>query len=445
MKDFIEGYYCFLEDNFAEEAVEEYKRNLLGIQDMREIYNQRCEDWGCHTDYQINLQLNKQTGLYCIQHNFLLCNDLLINHLLVEQLWSNKDQVDWKRVTNCFDYEVVNKMSCILTHPLVWIPTEDVGEYCVVVGKVAGEVSPPRNYYFEDKRYEFHNQLREQGLVWFADTLPTVNDIYNTDKYDKIPENMILWDRLLEGGYSNLYNTMKFVIEKQGYAKAIEIIELLRQDWNDIITLKLFDFWKLEDYKIENYRLNIFDRMDPFLRSWKKQVSTTHAKNKTEKNENIDQSPKVFISYSWDDEKHEDWVLQLATDLRSTYGIDVILDKWETKLGKPLPDFMANSVSESKRVICIMTPNYKKKSDGLKGGVGLEYSIISSEIQRDIKTEKFIPLFRSGEDAPIFLQGRNFIDMRDDTQYDEKIEELARDILGNPKHKKPTLGETAKF
>ena len=92
-----------------------------------------------------------------------------------------------------------------------------------------------------------------------------------------------------------------------------------------------------------------------------------------------------------------------------------------------------------------MTPNYKKKSDGLKGGVGLEYSIISSEIQRDIKTEKFIPLFRSGEDAPIFLQGRNFIDMRDDTQYNEKIEELARDILGNPKHKKPTLGETAKF
>jgi hypothetical protein len=84
MKDFIEGYYCFLEDNFAEEAVEEYKRNLLGIEDMREIYNQRCEDWGCHTDYQINLQLNKQTGLYYIQHNFLLCNDLLINHLLVE-------------------------------------------------------------------------------------------------------------------------------------------------------------------------------------------------------------------------------------------------------------------------------------------------------------------------------------------------------------------------
>ena len=132
----------------AEEAVEEYKRNLLGIEDMREIYNQRREDWGCHTDYQINLQLNKQTGLYYIQHNFLLCNDLLINHLLVEQLWSNKDQVDWKRVTNCFDYEVVNKMSCILTHPLVWIPTEDVGEYCVVVGKVAGEVNPPRNYYF---------------------------------------------------------------------------------------------------------------------------------------------------------------------------------------------------------------------------------------------------------------------------------------------------------
>ena len=104
--------------------------------------------------------------------------------------------------------------------------------------------------------------------------------------------------------------------------------------------------------------------------------------------------PLVFISYSWDDKMHEAWVLRLASDLCSKYGVDVILDKWEIKLGKHLPDFMATSVRKADRVICVLTPNYKKKSDGLTGGVGVEYSIISAEIQKDIRTEKFIPLYR---------------------------------------------------
>lgn len=37
--------------------------------------------------------------------------------------------------------------------------------------------------------------------------------------------------------------------------------------------------------------------------------------------------PEVFISYSHDNDEHKEWVLQLATRLRSN-GIDVILDRW---------------------------------------------------------------------------------------------------------------------
>ena len=172
-------------------------------------------------------------------------------------------------------------------------------------------------------------------------------------------------------------------------------------------------------------------------------VSTNNYSNSQQTIER--EHPVVFISYSWDGKEHEDWVLKLATDLRTNYGIDVILDKWELKLGKLLPHFMAHAVTDSDRVICVMTPNYKKKSDGLKGGVGMEYSIISTEILQNINTEKFIPLFRSGEDAPIFLAGRDYIDMRDDTKYLEKIEDLARDILEIPKYKKPVLGNIPKF
>lgn len=161
--------------------------------------------------------------------------------------------------------------------------------------------------------------------------------------------------------------------------------------------------------------------------------------------ESTEKRPKVFISYSWDGKEHEDWVLKLAKDLRCDNGIDVILDKWELGLGKLLPDFMAHAVTDSDRVICVMTPNYKKKTDKLVGGVGVEYSIISAEIQKNVKTDKFIPLFRNGEDVPTFLDGRDFVDMRDDSKYSEAIEELVRDILDKPKYKKPALGAIPKL
>lgn len=157
--------------------------------------------------------------------------------------------------------------------------------------------------------------------------------------------------------------------------------------------------------------------------------------------------PTVFISYSWDNKKHEDWVLKLATDLQSKYGIEIILDKWEMRLGKLLPHFMEHAITDSQRVICVMTTNYKKKTEKLAGGVGVEYSIISAEIQKDIKTEKYIPLFREGnlEDIPTFLSGRDFVDMRDDSKYNEEIKNLARDIWNEPKYKKPKLGAKPKF
>ena len=150
-------------------------------------------------------------------------------------------------------------------------------------------------------------------------------------------------------------------------------------------------------------------------------------------------NPKVFISYSWDNVTHEEWVLKLATQLYEK-GIDVILDKWELKLGQLLPNFMEQSISKSQRVICVMTPNYKKKTEKLEGGVGYEYSIITAEILNKIDNTKFIPLLRTGEkeDAiPTALGGRLFIDMRNN----EDVDELLKDIYNESK--KPA-GEKSK-
>lgn len=163
-----------------------------------------------------------------------------------------------------------------------------------------------------------------------------------------------------------------------------------------------------------------------------------------------EETPTVFVSYSWDSQEHEAWILELATKLREN-GVNAILDKWDLgSLGKPLPNFMENAIANSQRVICVMTPNYKKKTDNLSGGVGYEYSIMSAEIfTDDINTTKFIPLFRSGTDAdaiPTILKGRKYVDMRDDTLFDDKfLHELLRDIHNEPKFKKPGMGNKPTF
>ncbi len=159
--------------------------------------------------------------------------------------------------------------------------------------------------------------------------------------------------------------------------------------------------------------------------------------------------PKVFISYSWDSEEHKKWVLDLATKLCEN-GIDVILDQWEisNRGGSPIPNFMINSVSSSERVLCIMTPNYKLKTDKLEGGVGFEYSILSSEIAEDLKTTKFIPILRNGDEqqsTPILLKKRIGYFMRDEDDFDTVFNDLLRDLYNEPKIVKPTLGKKPKF
>ena len=140
---------------------------------------------------------------------------------------------------------------------------------------------------------------------------------------------------------------------------------------------------------------------------------------------------KVFISYSYDDEQHKQWVELLAKKLKEN-NIDIILDKWHTKLGQPLTNFMEQSVLNAQRVICILTPTYKKKADNLRDGVGYEYSIVTSEILKQVGTTKFIPVLRSGnrDDAiPISLNGRKYLDMKNDADFDEKVCDLLNDLI----------------
>lgn len=154
--------------------------------------------------------------------------------------------------------------------------------------------------------------------------------------------------------------------------------------------------------------------------------------------------PRVFISYSHDNESHKRWVNKLATVLRQN-GVDVLLDQWELRLGDNLVRFMEQSVSGSDRVLVISTDNYVSKANGNKGGVGYEKMIVSSELLKDLNTNKFIPVVRkadSNNKLPICLSGRLFIDMSNDSEFEFKIEELLREIHNEPILTKPQMGSS---
>ena len=55
------------------------------------------------------------------------------------------------------------------------------------------------------------------------------------------------------------------------------------------------------------------------------------------------ETPKIFISYSWTNPVHEEWVINLAERLVSD-GVDVVIDKWNLKEGQDKFNFMETMV-----------------------------------------------------------------------------------------------------
>jgi hypothetical protein len=161
--------------------------------------------------------------------------------------------------------------------------------------------------------------------------------------------------------------------------------------------------------------------------------------------------PKVFISYSWTNAEHEQFVLELATSLR-THGVDAVLDKWDLKPGQDKFVFMESMVVDPEvgRVLVICDRKYQEKANSRAGGVGTESQIISQEVYGKVNQTKFIPIVCEYDEddqpcLPIFMKGRIYIDMSTDERYGAGLDELLRQIYEQPFHEKPKLGAAPAF
>jgi TIR domain len=157
-------------------------------------------------------------------------------------------------------------------------------------------------------------------------------------------------------------------------------------------------------------------------------------------------NPRVFISYSWDSDEHQEWVLTLATRLRQE-GVDVVLDEWNLGLGENRFHFMERSVVSAEFILLVCTPIYAEKSNDREGGVGYESNIITTQIAEKTDKQKFIPVLRAGDwksALPVWLKHMVGCNLSADPYSESEYRKLLR-TLHRQQAVAPALGPRPSF
>lgn len=196
---------------------------------------------------------------------------------------------------------------------------------------------------------------------------------------------------------------------------------------SEIIGKKISEVNKMSKKQIKKFLLANPDIFNDFLHDWEYKQHASYD-IQSDKKGVIMKNKKLFISYSWEDKEHEKWVRNFANDLSAHFDIKI-----DDKLpyGADLNVFMEQSINSSDRVLLILTPEYKRRADERKNGVGYETNVITNDMIKDNNTIKFIPIIRKGDknlSFPIYLGNKKGLNMTDDSGYVENLKLLIDDL-----------------
>ncbi|CAE6840442.1 hypothetical protein R69746_06898 [Paraburkholderia aspalathi] len=162
-------------------------------------------------------------------------------------------------------------------------------------------------------------------------------------------------------------------------------------------------------------------------------------------------APSLFISYSWSNPAHEQWVIDLAERLTHD-GVYVTLDKWDLREGHDAHAFMEQMVTkaEIKKVAIIFDKEYARKADDRDRGVGTETRLITGEIYKQSSQEKFVAVIAEKDEegnpyVPAYYSGRIYIDLANASRIEEEYERLLRWIFDRPLYSRPPIGTAPSF
>ena len=153
-------------------------------------------------------------------------------------------------------------------------------------------------------------------------------------------------------------------------------------------------------------------------------------------------NPKVFVSYSWDNDEQQEWVIALVNGLRQN-GVDATLDKFETQKGTVnLYSMMIDRIKESDYTLIIVTNAYVDKADSTSGGVGFETKMLIPYIEDNLY--KIIPIintkWNSSRRMPFYLRGAHYIDFSNSKIYEDSFSEFLHRIFKVDLIEKAELG-----
>jgi CheY-like chemotaxis protein len=141
--------------------------------------------------------------------------------------------------------------------------------------------------------------------------------------------------------------------------------------------------------------------------------------------------PKVFISYKWEDDAHNNWVMKLAVELRSA-GIEAIFDRWEVRLGDSFTDYMTSKINEADVVLFVMTTASVaavEAGGGEGGAVKFEMQLATSRRTAGANL-RIIPIYREGDKTAAHVRDHRYVDFRDDSKCEQNLQLLIDDLLG---------------
>lgn len=134
---------------------------------------------------------------------------------------------------------------------------------------------------------------------------------------------------------------------------------------------------------------------------------------------------EAFVSYSWDNREHQEWVHEFTNKLRDS-GIDATFDKFVIQDGELNLNKMMIQNMRKDYIIMILTKNYAKKANEFEGGVGYETLLSLPVIQKT--PQKIILINKESNDIssaiPDHLEGAYYFDFSDHRTTNEKFDEL---------------------
>ncbi len=142
---------------------------------------------------------------------------------------------------------------------------------------------------------------------------------------------------------------------------------------------------------------------------------------------------KIFISYSWDNTIHEEWVKKFADDLEGYKEFHIILDQYDLDNTVDKNLFMEKAVFESNIILIICTKNYALKANSRLGGVGIETYLSTSKHWDEILTmgkSNIIAILKDEREVsiPNYLKGKFDISFKNDNNYNINLNNLIQEI-----------------